>query len=70
MIVDCGTQVTGIGAGTLFLFGGDTYNGNAQQREQGQVDLAWSNGYKNDVWSMTGTEWQVSHLEYCCAVID
>jgi hypothetical protein len=39
------------------LMGGDIYdNQNAQNVVlPGVVDLKWGNGYKNDVWSTTGT---------------
>ena len=40
--------------------GGDTYNEIPPQVPQGLLDLSWSNGFKNDVWSMKGTDWQVS----------
>ena len=47
-------------SGTVFLMGGDTYNEIPQYIPQGLLDLSWSNGFKNDVWKMTGTNWMVS----------
>lgn len=42
--------------------GGDTYDGGSYQNGlqlPGLMDLVWGNGYKNDVWSMQGTDWTV-----------
>lgn len=45
--------------GEVYLMGGDTYADVPQEKVQGILDLSWSNGFKNDVWRMKGTEWQV-----------
>jgi hypothetical protein len=41
--------------------GGDTYDGSggAANSVPGLLDYNWGNGYKNDVWTMKGTVWQV-----------
>ena len=47
--------------GTVFLLGGDTYSNDFTQKdiEPGKLDYNFVNGYKNDVWTMDGTEWYV-----------
>lgn len=45
--------------GQVYLMGGDTYADIPLEKTQGILDLTWSNGFKNDVWRMKGTEWQV-----------
>lgn len=55
-------------AGTIYLLGGDTFNGDMIKKDKidrhiidpGIMDFAWGNGYKNDVWKMKGTEWLVT----------
>ena len=39
--------------------GGDTYSKDKSIRDKGSgaFDTTWEHGYKNDVWSTTGTEW-------------
>ena len=48
--------------GRVFVMGGDTFDGDeyVQKNEQqlGLHDFNWANGYKNDVWSTTGTKWR------------
>jgi hypothetical protein len=41
--------------------GGDSYVGNqgSYQAHSGDYDQTWYNGYKNDVWRMSGTDWIV-----------
>lgn len=41
--------------------GGDTYDGDAHQTDikPGMMDKVWYEGFKNDVWKMTGTQWNV-----------
>ena len=43
----------------IFLMGGDTYDGDFTGTEKTTRSVKWSNGYKNDVWRSTGTEWEV-----------
>ena len=45
--------------GKIYIMGGDTNTGDTTKRDfsPGELDIAWNNGYKNDVWSTTGTEW-------------
>ena len=48
--------------GQVFILGGDTYDGDVQQLNEQQLglhDFNWGRGYKNDVWSTTGTKWLV-----------
>lgn len=46
---------------TVYLLGGDTYDGTISNENvaPGLLDQSWYNGYKNDVWKMSGTEWGV-----------
>lgn len=41
--------------------GGDSYNGalGSYQALTGDIDTKWYNGFKNDIWSMSGTDWIV-----------
>jgi len=50
-----GTETTG----EVYVMGGDTYADVPLYKTQGILDLSWANGFKNDVWRMKGTEWQV-----------
>lgn len=45
--------------GFVYLMGGDTYDGSktSDNFKPGLTDSRWENGYKNDVWKMSGTEW-------------
>ena len=49
------------GIGTVWLLGGDTYDGTSGRFNSGPglMDQTWGNGYKNDVWSMTTAEWKM-----------
>jgi hypothetical protein len=42
--------------GFVFVLGGDTYYKDGSERDI-LVPDGWENGYKNDIWVMTGTEW-------------
>ena len=46
--------------GKVFVLGGDTYDNDQMQINEQQLglhDFNWGRGYKNDVWSTTGTKW-------------
>jgi hypothetical protein len=45
--------------GKVFLMGGDSFSEDKTIRDlsPGAFDTSWEHGYKNDVWSTTGTEW-------------
>lgn len=45
--------------GYIYLLGGDTNTGDITDRDSspGALDISWGNGYKNDVWQSSGTEW-------------
>ena len=50
---------TGGNKDTLFVLGGDSDDRSFTSNDLPERQLAWSNGYKNDVWSTSGTEWVV-----------
>jgi hypothetical protein len=41
----------------IYLLGGDSYEGDASGENANDQQARWTVGYKNDVWSSTGTEW-------------
>lgn len=41
----------------IFILGGDSYDADYSTKYQHLRDTSWTQGYKNDVWSSTGTEW-------------
>jgi hypothetical protein len=41
----------------IYLLGGDSYEGDASGENANDQQSRWTVGYKNDVWSSTGTEW-------------
>eukprot|EP00606_Chrysophyceae_sp_TOSAG23-5_P001461 GSChrysophyteH2.ASY1.ANO1.245.1 assembled CDS len=45
--------------GQVYLMGGDTFSDDKTIRDMtpGSLDTTWEHGYKNDVWSTSGTEW-------------
>ena len=45
--------------GQVYLMGGDSDDGDGTEQDftMGNLDTTWNNGYKNDVWRMSGTEW-------------
>jgi hypothetical protein len=47
--------------GYVFLMGGDSNSGDPTVRDFtiGKLDSVWNNGYKNDVWRTSGTEWMM-----------
>eukprot|EP01041_Mallomonas_annulata_P013419 gene13419-28456_t len=61
MTVVLKTNSTSLNFGTIFLMGGDTYNDQSADHfaTPGNIDLRWSNGYKNDVWTSRGADWLV-----------
>lgn len=48
-----------VSLGQVYLLGGDTFSDDKSIRDlsPGSFDTSWEHGYKNDVWSTTGTEW-------------